>query len=65
MASEQCFWGGVRIGFLAVVSVFVLATSAAHAADRPRRPVEKIIPDALLDECLKQGKEYAASSASG
>jgi len=33
----------------------------ANAADGPRRPVEKIIPDALLDECLKRGKSYAES----
>lgn len=49
---------------LVVTSVVVFATSVIYAADEPSRPVEKIIPDALLDECLKRGKNYAECDAS-
>ena len=48
---------GVRL--IALMLVVLLTTSAANSADTPIRPVEKVIPDTLLDECLKRGEDYA------
>jgi len=59
MANERRLVRGFRVRLLALVSVVFLAMSAAGSDDTPVRPTEKIIPDALLDECLKRGKSYA------
>lgn len=42
---------------------FLLGAAMADWAQTPARPVEKIIPDALLNECLKRGKSYAGQRA--
>ena len=59
MGSERRLAGVVCVRFLGVLSVALLASSAADSADTPVRPAGKILPDTLLDECLKRGKSYA------
>ena len=59
MVSERWYARVACVRLLAVVSVVLLATPAANSAGTPVRPVEKIIPNALLDKCLKRGKSYA------
>lgn len=62
MAAKRWSRGMLPIRVFALWLVAGVATSAAFAADSPAapvRPAEKIIPAALLDECLERGRSYA------
>ena len=64
MAFERRFRWAIPVWLTVALSAVFLATSITNAADGPRRPVEKIIPDKLLDECLARGKDYAKHGTS-
>ena len=65
MASKNRLHATFRTSRLTLLLAALMATStplSAKTPPKPVRPVEQIIPDSLLDECLKRGMDYAESA---